>query len=78
MGPGLVDVQPYSQPDHIEVHLVNLNQANLWKATVDDIIPLPGLTVSIALPQGRPARRAKPLVSVREGRTSHWPTAEPL
>ena len=65
-GPGLVDVQPYSKPDHIVVHLVNLNQPNLWKAPIDEIAPLPGLKVSVALPRGRSARGARLLVSGRE------------
>ena len=83
----LVDLVFLYEPAYIRVHgrsfLLNLlgparihGRPSVFKAPVDEIVPLPGLTVNITLLQGRSVRKAKLQVSEREADVT-VPTAEP-
>jgi hypothetical protein len=65
-GPGLLDVQPYRQGEAIIVHLVNLTQAHLWRAPLDEITPVPGQRLQVRWPAGQPVRSVRLLVAGRE------------
>lgn len=65
-GVGLLDVQPYQKGSDLIVHLVNLNQASLWKAPLDELVPIPGQKVRVRLPEGRGVKSAELLVAERE------------
>ena len=62
-GPGLLDVQPYRKGDELIVHLVNLNQVNVWHAPLDEIIPLPGQRVRVRLQSRERVQGAQLLVA---------------
>ncbi len=68
-GPGLVDVHAYAQDregERLIVHLVNLSHAGAWKAPVDELQLIGEQRVTIRLPAGRRAARARLLVAESE------------
>jgi hypothetical protein len=68
-GRGLLDVGVWRQENSIAVHLVNLNTPNLYGGTVTELIPVPGQTLRLRLPQGR---RAAAVRLLRAGRAPGW------
>ena len=62
-GTGLLDCHLYRQNDHLILHLVNLTNANTWKAPIDELIPVGPFRVEVRLPNGIAGRSAKTLVS---------------
>jgi hypothetical protein len=63
-GAGLIDCHLYRQENHLILHLVNLTNANTWRAPIDELIPVGPFRVEIKLPSGVDGRSAKTLVSV--------------
>ena len=62
-------VRPYVSDKAVIVHIVNLNQTGFWRASVDEITPLPAQTVKVKLPKGRGVGLVKLLVSGQEATT---------
>jgi hypothetical protein len=62
-GTGLLDCHLYRQGDHLILHLVNLTNANTWKAPIDELIPVGPFRVEVKLPAGLAGRAARTLVS---------------
>jgi hypothetical protein len=62
-GTGLLDCHLYRQGDHLILHMVNLTNANTWKAPIDELIPVGPFRVEMKLPNGIAGRAAKALVS---------------
>ena len=62
-GTGLLDCHLYRQGDHLILHLVNLTNANTWKAPIDELIPVGPFRVEVKLPAGVAGRSARTLVS---------------
>jgi hypothetical protein len=62
-GVGLLDCHLYHQGDHLILHLVNLTNANTWKAPIDELIPVGPFRVGVKLPSGVSGRTTRTLVS---------------
>jgi hypothetical protein len=62
-GRGLIDVNLYSQPGRLILHIVNLTSAGTWRAPIDELIPVGPLKIRIRLPQTDRLRRLRLLVS---------------
>lgn len=58
-GAGLVDCHLYRQQNSLILHLVNLTNSGTWRAPIDELIPVGPFEVSIKLPPGVLARRAR-------------------
>jgi hypothetical protein len=65
-GPGFVDVTHWRQERSITVHLVNLTNPMTMRGFYREFLPLPPQQVSIALPPGARAVRARLLVAGRD------------
>jgi hypothetical protein len=50
-GPGLIDCHLYRQPGRLVLHLVNLTNAETWRAPVHELIPVGPLRVAVQLPE---------------------------
>ena len=61
-GPGFIDCHLYRQQNRLIIHLVNLTNANAWRAPIDELIPVGPLKVRVRIPQGANGRMAKLLV----------------
>lgn len=68
-GAGVVDVAAWEQKDSMTVHLVNLTNPMLLKASMREIFATGPLEVSIRLPEGKTARAVKLLASGKTPRT---------
>jgi len=62
-GAGLVDTHLYQQPGRALLHLVNLTNANTWRSSVEELIPVGPLKVAVKLPEGMPGKNLRLLVS---------------
>jgi hypothetical protein len=62
-GAGLIDCHLYRQENRLILHLVNLTNANTWRAPVNELIAVGPVEVQVRLPQGVPGRQVKALVS---------------
>jgi hypothetical protein len=62
-GTGLIDCHLYRQENRLILHLVNLTNANTWRAPIDELIPLGPFRIEFKLPPGIAGRTAKTLVS---------------
>jgi hypothetical protein len=62
-GTGLVDCHLYRQDKRLILHLVNLTNANTWRAPIDELIPVGPFRVELRLPQGVAGHSARTLVS---------------
>jgi hypothetical protein len=62
-GPGLVDIAIWQQENSLTVHLVNLTNPMMLKASCREFIPLPPQAVTVQLPAGKVPRAAKLLSS---------------
>jgi hypothetical protein len=62
-GPGLIDSHLYRQPGRALVQLVNLTNANTWRAPVEELIPVGPLKISLRLPEDVTGKNLRLLVS---------------
>jgi len=62
-GPGLVDTHLYQQPGRALLHLVNLTNANTWRSSAEELIPVGPLKVAVKLPVGVAGKSLRLLVS---------------
>jgi len=61
-GAGLIDCHPYSQPDRLILHLVNLTNPAAWRQPIHELIPTGPLKVSIKLSNGVEGKNLRFLV----------------
>jgi hypothetical protein len=62
-GAGLIDCHLYRQDHRLIVHLVNLTNAGTWRPPVHELIPVGPLHITMQVPDGISAKRARLLVS---------------
>jgi Hypothetical glycosyl hydrolase 6 len=62
-GAGLIDCHLYEQPGRVILHLVNLTSEATWRAPLDELIRVGPFKVTVRLPAGVAATRARLLVS---------------
>jgi hypothetical protein len=62
-GLGLIDAHFYRQPGRALVHLVNLTNANTWRSSAEELIPVGPLKVAVKLPDGVTGKNLRLLVS---------------
>ena len=65
VGPGLLDVTAWRNPDSITIHLVNLTNPMAMKGPYRDFFPVGPQTVKLHLPSGHQAKQARLLVADR-------------
>lgn len=51
-GHGLIDCHIYRQQNRLILHLVNLTSTGIWRAPVEELIPVGPFTVHLKLPEG--------------------------
>ena len=74
-GPGVLDVALWKQQSSVTVHLVNLTNPMMMKGPVREILPVGPQRVTVKLPDGAKARRARFLVSETDAqlrRNGEW------
>lgn len=65
-GPGLIEMHLYRQENNLQVHLVNMTNPDIWKAPVQELLPVGTQTVRVRLNEGEKiASEARCLVSER-------------
>lgn len=62
-GPGILDVHSYDSPTGFQLRIANMTNPHLFRMPCDEIYPVGPLQVSVRLPQGKAASKARLLVS---------------